>query len=447
MSKKLITGVIQSNDKPVIFSVNENEYEFSFMTDSIYSLSGKNTPIKISTQNSFICGKTHSNLKIAIYFGKYPLEIWGTSSIETPAYIMSTSNVFDIDIMEYEAISFQGGTLNDVFYINGFDTDYIDGETVVKYNDDSLIYFLETEKYKMKIDIHSSVSEHYGIHNKSICNKDVILTLEFDKPQPIISFFDHYNRIRELLSFMTFRKNVGFEKITLLKTHPEIKQLMSSAEVFIRNDIELTDKSYYKNISFQDLGVSLPNLLKLFYDSDDRKNSISLGFIPSSDRDVNVMNYEKIRSICSALECELSFANTITVEKNIELGELVEAVKQTVREFRKTHCEMSKDTYNLVFSSISHWSFSLAEKLCSLYHKYNDEILILNKSSVVITDQSIKEFVKYRNDITHGRYRTPDVHISLTAHYMRGLVYCCVLERIGISRAEIKEWCNEKLLQ
>ena len=74
-------------------------------------------------------------------------------------------------------------------------------------------------------------------------------------------------------------------------------------------------------------------------------------------------------------------------------------------------------------------------------------MLILNQSAIIIDDDAIKAFVKYRNDITHGSHRVLDVKIAITAHCLERLVYCCLLERIGVERSRILEWCKDKILR
>ena len=66
----------------------------------------------------------------------------------------------------------------------------------------------------------------------------------------------------------------------------------------------------------------------------------------------------------------------------------------------------------------------------------------VNKSRFIICDSDIKAFVKYRNDITHGRHRILDEIIAVTAHVLAGLVYCCLLNRIGMERSQILDLCK-----
>ena len=56
------------------------------------------------------------------------------------------------------------------------------------------------------------------------------------------------------------------------------------------------------NISFQDLKEVMPKLLSVIYDIKDQKSSYEIGFLPSSDKEVYMIDNTKVRMICSALE-------------------------------------------------------------------------------------------------------------------------------------------------
>ena len=95
---------------------------------------------------------------------------------------------------------------------------------------------------------------------------------------------------------------------------------------------------------------------------------------------------------------------------------------------------------------------SASDRFCELYHYYADEMCALaentsNPNEARISDKDIQEFVKYRNNITHGSHRIMNTQIATTAFMLQGLVYCCILSRIGISKAEIYRLCqNRKIL-
>lgn len=449
MNDKYITGVLQAQEKNILFSSIRESFEFCFMSDYIYSHANNNIPLRLPVINGFLCGKTHEGYGIAIYIGNRPFGILTHGTLLTSAYIITKDPYKDISTYKFEAIKFVGKTLNNVFDIHALDIDYEENGLNVQCNDDKITYTVETLEYNIEIDIYSKVTVHNGIDGNSINNKDVILTLKFDNPQSMDKVFHHYNRIKELLSFMTFRNNVGFDRIFLLNTHQEINHLIEEAELFIRYDYEMTSKEYYQNITFNDLGAALPSLLKLFYDPKDianEKQTISLGFIPENDRNITTMTNTKIRMVCSSLECEIHHTKDIKVEENEILAELTQKVKDYVKGIRKDH-QLTNDTYNLIFSDIKNWSLPLAEKLCALYHKYEEEMLMLNNSTVNIDDNLLKAFVKYRNNITHGTHQTLDTNTAITAAILCGLVYCCILERIGLSRDKIKELCdNSKII-
>ena len=61
--------------------------------------------------------------------------------------------------------------------------------------------------------------------------------------------------------------------------------------------------------------------------------------------------------------------------------------------------------------------------------------------------EHIEEFTKFRNDVTHGSYRVLTISIAETAYVMSGLVYCCMLKRIGFDMEQIIEFCRMKLLR
>ena len=419
--------IIHTNTKSIVFSATNNNYIYTFMNDIIYSVGEKNTPINVPGEDCFIYGKPHDNYSIAIYFGISKYEIITTSIVNTAAYVKSTFNTYTENIKTFEAIQFCGGTLNEVFDISGMNTEYKDGKIIVTHNDDAIEYTFDTDFGIIAIRINSTVQEHNSVKGHSINNNDVILTLKFQMPQPISSIFEHYNKIKDLLSFMTFRKNVGFSEIKLLNTQPEFNMLLKTAEVHIHNNYESSGKSYFDNLTFRDLGDALPRLLTLLYQQKNETYSILLGFIPDDDNNRHHMSDIKIKSICSALECELSFAKDIDKQKNKVINTLIDDVKKFIKTFRKENPGLSNDAYNLISSSIGNWSQPLSEKICVLYHKFEQEINSLNKSNIIIYDVEIKSFVKYRNHITHGRNRTPDMTIGTTAFYLCGLIYCSIL--------------------
>ena len=445
MVDSLLTGVIQANDPPVFFSARKDTFEFCFMTDSVYEYGGDNRSTWLSTTDGFLHGKTHNNHSIAIYVGSPKFEVIGSRRLQTPAYIEAFTSLNHEPLTSFQAIQFIGGTLNQVFCPNAIKFHRENGNLFVSANDDSKEYVVHIHDTEMKMTICSSTSEHYGDDGCALINRNVQLTLEFVEQQPMNTLFEHYNRMIELLSFLTFRENVGFDSIVLLAPHPEYNVLSKTADVYIRNDGEKTAKAYLTNITFEDLDESIPSLVELFYDVGYQGKAPSFGFFRTNDND-NTMTNEKIRVICSALERELNYVSDIKVDEKVELSELETAARETVKRFQKEHSLLSNDTYISILSGIGYWSFPLAEKLCALYKKYFREMDTLNQSRITIDESSIRSFVKYRNDITHGRHRILDIQVATTAFCLCGLVYCCVLSRVGLNRRKVLDLCSVKIL-
>lgn len=446
--ENLITGIAMSSEgQPIAFSSENKSFQFCFTNTNILSGGQRNKKIEFTNQNGFIYGKTHDNHIIAISIGDARLNLYNVCYLNTSAYIISVSNRFEQEFSEFDRICFRGGTLNKVFFMNAMELEYEEEKITANYKDDSIAYTIQTKEYHMELVIHSGVQEGWGINGSYIKNDMVELELKFDKPQPLEAMFIHYAKMKDLLSFMTFRKNVGFDEVCLLKEASNLPGPVKCADVYIKEENIDSSKNLYTNITFEDIREQIPNLIKIFYDTEKRKPSYSLGFYPENDKDVSWMNPQKIRAICSALECELSFAQDIKAEENKLLTALIEKTRNCVKDFRKENSGLSNDTYNGIFSDIRNWTLPLAEKICALYDKYRYEMLQLYQTSFEIKEDNIRDFVKYRNDITHGSHRVLEGEIVETAYYLMGLVYCCVLSRIGVSREKILELCRHKILR
>lgn len=439
-----LSGVLQSREgKPVIFFVNRDTHEFSFVTDEVYNPTKTNAAFYLEPKDGFAFGKTHDGHNAAVYIGQENFLVIGRQRMFLPAYIISSSNVQPQDITMFRGIRFIGSTLNLVFpteVVRFYDEN---NQLTITQKDKFISYKISTNKYAMELIITAPDHEKTGLDGLPLSNTDVMLDLLFDEPQPLFSLFDHYNRVKEILSFMTFRFNVGFQGIQFIERSPEHGYIAKIADVYILDDAELTAKDERDNISFHDLDGVLPNLFKMFYDTEDKKPSYSLGFYPEKDDDRRRMTNGMIREICSGIECELSYISVLNGTNNDLLEKLIARVKGEVKSFRRENDGLSNDTYNMIFSSMGNWSFTLAEKTIELFQLYSDEMQEISKGFTRVYNAQIRSFVKYRNDITHGKHRVLDYNIATTAHVLAGLVYCCILSRIGLPREKILELCKD----
>lgn len=441
----LLSGVLHSIENiPVIFSVDKNTFEFNFYTDSIYPHENDNGYAFLKANDNYIFGQTHQGNNVAIFTGSRGLGVEGHQRVFTSTYVVSSSCIKPQNLSTFTGIRFVGGTLNAVFPTNYFRYCYADNEITVEKKSNRITHNVITTQYRMHWSIKAPDSDETGLDGVPINNPDVFVDILFDSPQPLSTLSLHYNKLKELLSFMTYRYNVGFRSIELIKKDVDNGILVKHADVYIQDESELTEKEHYYNITFHDLGETLPTLIGLLYDTEDQKPSYSLGFYPNNDRELHRISSTRVREVCSAIECELSFLSDLNRAGDILLSNLISRVKNEVKVFRKENDGLSNDTYNMIFSSIGNWSFSLAEKLVALYHKYDTEMNALNHFNYQITEANLRAFVKYRNHITHGTHRILEPSIGVTAHLLCGLVYCCLLKRIGLPQEKILELCQEK---
>jgi len=439
-----LSGVLQSKEgKPVVFFANRDTHEFNFVTDVVYNPTKSNPAFYLEPQNGFAFGKTHNGHNVAVYIGQENFLVIGRQRMFLPAYIVSSSNVQPQDLTTFRGIRFIGNTLNKVFPIEIVRFLDENNELVITEKDKFITYNVSTKKYSIELTITAPDPEKTGPDGVPISNTDVMLDLLFDDSQPLFSLFDHYNRIKELLSFMTFRFNVGFKGIELIERDSDLGFITKKANVYIHEDVEATAKDERDNISFHDLDGALPNLFKMFYDTEEKKPSYSLGFYPEKDDDSHRMTNGMIREICSGVECELSYIPNLNEAGNELLANLIARVRDEIKSFRQENEGLSNDTYNMIFSSIGNWSFTLAEKTIALFQLYAEEMQEISKGFTRVYDTQIRSFVKYRNDITHGKHRVLDYNIATTAHVLAGLVYCCILSRIGLTREKILELCKD----
>lgn len=428
-----ILGLADIAGKPINFCFENYCATFMSVDRSYINLDGE-----------FVFGRTINGRDVAIYKGETRITFCGAHRLNTNAYIISTGNMRLTDTSTFDCIEFRGGTLGKVFFCQALKRVETHSSTRFCYDvkEDCERFEFEAGGHKCEVIIGSAIAEHFGIDGVTVSNNDVRLILKFSEPQCLIKAFEHIGKIKDMLAIMTFRKNVGFDEIYIHHGN----QLGINSQVFIMENKKFTEKHMMENIGIQDLREAMPQLLFTIYNTKDRKPSYEIGFLPSSDKDVYLIDNNKVRMICSALECELSFIDDICPQEETDLQGLIQNVKHIVKAHRKSPHKLSSKTYDLIFSSISNWSRSANEKFCELYHRYEEEMINLNLSEVDISDEDISQFVKYRNNITHGSFRVMDSSIATTAYVLSGLIYCALLSRIGVSREKILYLCKHRQL-
>lgn len=425
------------------FIYNDNR-KINFYLDGYIATFVNTDFCKIQFDLPFIYGQTHDFHNLAIYKGDSPISLSYTKKINIPAYIVAADNALATDWESFDYITFSGGILNSLFFCRALKREYTDNSKILFHRqDDSISWEFETEDCICELSVSSKISESFGVHGTTISNDRVVLLLKFSKSQPLESVFKYIQKIKDALSFMAYRKNISFENIHLHHNDRSISKM----QVFLREDIPIEVKDIMNCITFHDLRDSIPALFSIVFNSQDNRPSYEFGFIPTSSKDTCIINNQKVRLICSALECESSFFEGLYPEEEEHLHNLIHTIKKTIKEHRKSSEKLSGRTYDLIFSNIRNWSMSATDKICALFHRYDEAMTLLNPSDLNIGDEEIHNFVKYRNSITHGSYKILNGEIAATAYVLQGLIYCCLLTRIGMSEDEILQLCkNRKIL-
>lgn len=425
---------VMSNDPPSSFPVQLSGTLKSNADDVIYCV-------------------THDNHDIAIYAPKYEQPVLGRLNIISNVYLVKCNNLekFPHDVTySFNDMEFVGGTLSKVFSPSSLSIESDSFGSKVTEKDDSIHFSFESNGTICTATVFSNVNKHWGINGSSINNSEVHLVLHFSQPQSVSEIMNHYYKICSLLSFMTFRSHIDFDKILLLQNSIDEEQPYPIPwNLYIKCDEDNSAKDVFYNLTFHDLEPVISNLASIFYSSTDKKPCYFLDFIPNDDISRSHFDYEKIKSICSSLECELEFSNIPKSAEVQEIQLLANKVKSLIKEHRNGESALSQKSYDKIFGNIRHWGMAISEQIYQLYLIHQMELHPIEvRMKMNLTPQIISDFIAYRNDITHGRYRTGDFIIAKTAYILEGLVYCCILSRAGMNTEKIAEFCtNLKILQ
>lgn len=443
-----ITGIIDGDTSPVIFSVDKENYFLELLTNRVKGVFDQISPITITPEDGFVYGQTHNRRRIAISCGDAPILVKDKKQICFDSYFITSGEYEEDDLKYFDGISFYGGTINSIFYMESLEIDVpFKNQSVGKIKNDGRKYNVNLKDESFLVEVYSGISISQGAASRSISNDEAVITLKFQSPQKIDVAYRYYRNMKQLLSFMTYRQDVGFDKVCLRKYNDKYKDSMVFADMYIKSGTSISLKDTQINISINDMGDKFSELMALFMEKEENRLLPSLAFIPKNDMELYYMSPERLKEICSALEYELKFVEDINIEENLVLKDLSSEVKNYILNYKKTHNTLSDGSYNTIISSVSRWSLSLKDKLYALRKKYEEEINIFNKSEYPIDDSSIKDFVNSRNDSTHNGKNTIQQSVAVTAYCLAGVVYCCILERIGVDRESLIEICKYHLLR
>jgi len=427
------TGYVIQGEKKIYFHAQDKVFNFITKGVGIFAELSKSV---MKSPDHFLHGYSTDGYQIALYTGYDERKISANYKLRPGIYLVSTTNFRRYDMSKMQAIEFCGGTLNSLYQQTQIVTEYDEERKcyIKTYPTFKKEYSVKIKDIECKLILKNMPSEN----SPSIMN--LIVRYEFSKEMPIKTIKLIYNVLMKICRFMTNRGNVGFDEVRLYQIDDEKDEWIKFADGFLDYQYDnFTEKKYQQNILFDDIDECIVNLHSVMSADTEGKATYLFDFYADNDKDYSILSDDKIKNICSSIECELDFVTDLKDDENANLEDLIKNVKAVIKQHRKSDKKLEDKTYDMIFNSISHWGMANSRKIYLLYKKQDYYMKILNeKAKLSCTEEDIAAFVKYRNDITHGRYRTLDSVIVATAYALMALAYCCFLLRMGIKDDKLK---------
>lgn len=360
---------------------------------------------------------------------------------------------FNTDIVVYgndvageklSGLRFTGGVLGLLFMPDRLDIDMTaENGFQIKTKSDLISQEAEIGGKRYTISICSSLLEHHSVSGSALSNDRVVLEVTTADGIGMDEIVPLYNGVCRMCQFLTFRKNVRFDEVELLteEQYDDGTYYSSLARLYARDGFKtITEKKYFQCIPIESVKTSLGELFKAVFEERENKPHFSLDFLPEDDNDARWISSEKIRSICTALECE-AMLQKLTAPENPDFQALIRDVKKIVDTHKKGENPLPDKTYDMINGSISHWDFAAADKVKALFDKYM-EIVIQGKhfdQSIAKFESGIDRIIRYRNRVTHGNYMSVTTEDATIAVNLMNLIYISRLDRLGVDRSVIKE--------
>ncbi len=463
-----ITGFFRTDKSNVPFIFED--FLCTFLPIEILYNNKINDECKITPDScGFIHAKMYNGESISFYAGKNTIEISTRREISFPCYIIhknifhnnSERNPNDYNALyitnEFDAIEFHGDDIDEIvkFNLNRSKTNNVIFDEEIEITND-LCQFIISE-YKLYTN---------NTANSKRCEGSSFI-FNFNNTVNLHKLFDVYNTLISLCQFMHFRKDIKFTRINLKKHFDDYPSLLTFATCYFRDDMQINTPDKEPSYCVRTNDLTPKNIIKLVdifkYKGDNQQSW--LRFIPESKKDKNTMSYGRVKEIASAIENELSFQDleksakkvkdsTIEISINDEsnnenltdkekLEKLTKCVKAIVKEHRKSTPFNNHMIYDNIFSNISHWSYPLSSKIIDLCNSYDEIIKKVscngNRYNKVnrVDEDSVKAFVKYRNNISHGNMGILDIDIAKIAINLEAVIYISILKRAGVNDKKI----------
>lgn len=442
----------------------EDNFDFRIMNSVPFKATSSNTEdlAKLAQEDRYFHGTTHDGNDIAIYCGNRRMPNIRTVRIfHSNTYAVQKGNLSSCDWTKIDAIEFRGGTLNYLSSSQDSPFEFV-GDAVKSLPPKSPRTFsLKLNGLPIQIQIGESTYGSYNKDHVEIIGRAQYLALKFSVP---ICFGDvpfHIEKIKTLISFLTFRQNIVFDEIVLQKKTLPPGFLMDSAVIYSKETYSPTKKDEFRNICFDELGNAVPFLMDLIYNEEKNNPFSFMNFIPETDNGIGRVTNDMVKGIVTCFECEIArlkksddIASVIPDNKNdtyiqeeMRLQSLVKELQKVAKDFQKKNGKFSNKTNDMICGTLKHMSLADTDKASLFYTKYQKFLCkLFERFEIVPTEDDIKNLIVYRNRTTHGTQDILDERIVVTALYLIGLIYCMILHSIGIDDQKLEQLCSKHFL-
>lgn len=370
-------------------------------------------------KNGFIHGVLYCGEKISIWIGDHEIECRTEHHIHIGLYMLSSS-------CNEKEILFQG------ISVFGDPINIIVGNTDLTCKN---IIELPLNNDGAYLKINTMCAENLCNFGRS---KKVIsrINFEFSCPQPFDKILNCFCWVQNICKFMTYRSDSYINTFTITAPNKYLNdEYTDIATCFVKLTSKINaDYKCFETLSFNDIGEeNIIRVFNVFNPSTDK--SFYLNFLPSNKEDANYINIIKIKEICSALECELNYVK-LNDKDTSELRLLKRLIRKVIKYHKNSGSPLKKNkTYDRILGEMKYWNLSLSDKIMLLSDEYSHILVNIGSSfnyNFIPTYEDICEFVKLRNNNSHGTLTKVSKKQAKTAFWMIGLVYCCLLKRIGL---------------
>lgn len=273
--------------------------------------------------------------------------------------------------------------------------------------------------------------------------KEVYFKIQFEKPTTLSELPFYYSLIHLLVRFMTNRYDVSFREVRLTTDVGRVRY--PDGRLFVRDTTEMVSLVEGTCLTFQDLGWTMMNLLAIFTrqvrKNGKTTNDYSLDFIPHNE-EIGYLRNETICNISGALEYEVSQNKDIKNLRDQEIDKFAREIRRYIKEKYKEY-NVPEEALDLMCGSTQNWSLSAKERFIALADKHREAMEQLKKRIFDGQYYDIGVFVKHRNQVMHSASTPPTIEVVGTALILRGLVYCSILSRAGMSEEDITRLAKE----